>query len=138
MPGDSYYRSSAWKKLRSTALKRDNHRCVVLGCTEAARTVDHIVPRKQGGADVLSNLRCLCAEHDNQSHREKRGGGPRQERFVVRGCDGNGVPIDPSHHWRGMQQARGQGGQITSHCEASFGSLVYVRRRQFQGGPLRR
>src|SRR5437764_15161038 len=97
----SYYHSRHWKELRARALARDGYRCVVPGCDRAADRVDHIVARKDGGADALSNLRSLCAEHDNQAHREKgrRGSGPREARFEVRGCDADGRPIDPNHWW---------------------------------------
>ena len=103
---DPFYTSQAWRDLRRRALARDGYRCVVchrsIAAPGAAR-VDHIKPRSTHPhlGLVLANLRSLCAEHDNQSHREKgRGGGPRDERFVIRGCDAGGWPADPQHHWR--------------------------------------
>jgi 5-methylcytosine-specific restriction endonuclease McrA len=98
---DLYYRSKAWRALRQAALLRDLYRCVVPGCRRRAVRVDHIVARKDGGADTLDNLRSLCAEHDNQAHREKgrRGVGPREAWFEVYGCDAEGRPIDPQHWW---------------------------------------
>jgi len=65
--------------------------------------VDHIKARRTHPhlALVLSNVRTLCPEHDNQAHREKgnsRMG--RDARFVVRECAVDGMPLDPGHPWR--------------------------------------
>jgi 5-methylcytosine-specific restriction endonuclease McrA len=66
--------------------------------------VDHIKPLRTHPHLGLSlaNLRSLCPNHDNQSHREKRrgSGAARAEKFVIAGCDANGMPLDPGHHWR--------------------------------------
>jgi hypothetical protein len=50
----------------------------------------------------VANLRTLCAEHDNQGHREKgrtQPGVGRDERFTVRGCGSDGWPVDREHPW---------------------------------------
>jgi hypothetical protein len=87
---DPFYRTAQWRRLRAAALMRDPV-CVTPGCSQAARVADHIVPRRQGGADSLDNLRCLCIEcHNQRSH----GGEP-----TVRGCDAAGKPNDPTHWW---------------------------------------
>jgi 5-methylcytosine-specific restriction protein A len=86
-------------------LKRDGYRCVVCRIdvsSPGASRVDHVKPRKTHPhlALDLTNLRTLCPDHDNQSHREKGSGSPnRDERFVIRGCDETGWPIDPNHQW---------------------------------------
>jgi 5-methylcytosine-specific restriction endonuclease McrA len=98
---DPYYLSREWRALRAAALRRDGGRCIVPGCGRPATRVDHIVARKDGGADAMSNLRSLCAEHDNQAHREKGGAGARKAMFEVYGCDERGGPIDPAHWWNG-------------------------------------
>ena len=48
--------------LRYEILKRAKYRCELCGISAAdkALEVDHIVPRKQGGTDNLSNLQALC------------------------------------------------------------------------------
>lgn len=98
---DPFYTSPPWRKLRAQALKRDGHRCVVCGrdvSDKGAARVDHIEPRsvRPDLELTLSNVRTLCTEHDNQSHREKAGGGgPRREAFVIRGCDADGWPLSP-------------------------------------------
>jgi 5-methylcytosine-specific restriction protein A len=104
-PTDPFYLSKEWRTARLAVLKRDGYRCVVCRCSVAGKgqaRVDHITPRSQGGAALdLTNLRTLCATHDNQSHREKpAGGGPRVERFIVKGIDADGRPLDPNHPWR--------------------------------------
>ena len=48
----------AWKVTRTMVLERDHHRCAY--CRSSAMTVDHIVPRAEGGGDSLSNLVACC------------------------------------------------------------------------------
>lgn len=103
-----FYGGTAWKAVRVEALKRDGYRCVVCNRSVAGKgqsRVDHILPRSDYphlSLDV-NNLRTLCAEHDSHAHREKGrrggGGGEREERFVIKGCDVDGKPLDPSHPW---------------------------------------
>jgi uncharacterized protein (TIGR02646 family) len=103
---DPFYTSTEWKRLRAAILKRDGYRCVVCKCDVSGKgqaRVDHIKPRKTHPELALdpSNLRTLCSDHDNQSHREKASGAlQRHERFVIRGCDADGWPTDPNHPWR--------------------------------------
>ncbi len=49
---------------RGTAsiLRRDGHRCQYVGCTRRATTVDHVIPRCQGGPSVWGNLVACCRE----------------------------------------------------------------------------
>ena len=75
---DRYYSTPSWKTLREACLRRDGHRCVVPGCSNAAIVADHVVARAQGGADALHNLRSLCRLHDNQS-RERSDGSRNNE-----------------------------------------------------------
>jgi len=102
---DRFYNSPQWLTLRRACLKRDHYRCVVCNISVAGKgqaRVDHIKPRKQSPelALDLANLRTLCPLHDNQSHREKGARSPiRDERFVVRGCDAEGWPLDQRHPW---------------------------------------
>src|SRR3954451_22058276 len=81
--------------------------CVVCGCSvkdKGQSRVDHVLPRSTHPhlELSLSNLRTLCAAHDNQGHREKgrTGSSERVERFTpVRGCGADGWPTDASHPW---------------------------------------
>jgi hypothetical protein len=57
----------SWDKLRKLIIKRDHQTC--LRCDKRGRirdlTVHHVIPRSEGGLDVLSNLITLCAKcHD--------------------------------------------------------------------------
>lgn len=68
--------------------------CADLGRTELADDVDHIVPHK--GDLVLfydiNNLQGLCRFHHQSTK-------ARIERSGEFGCDKDGVPLDPKHHW---------------------------------------
>jgi 5-methylcytosine-specific restriction protein A len=99
MPDDPFYKSLLWKYLRQDALRRDRYICTVRGCTELATHVDHIVSKRDGGPDALSNLRSLCALHDNQTKEDSTGKRRRDGKHHVPGCDANGNPLDPSHWW---------------------------------------
>jgi 5-methylcytosine-specific restriction endonuclease McrA len=65
---DSFYHSPEWSALRQACLKRDRYTCQVAlpGCEGRANIADHIVSRRNGGPDVLSNLRAVCRTCDNR------------------------------------------------------------------------
>ena len=103
---DGLYHSPAWRALRKRALMRAHWRCTICGVSIAKpgqARVDHIQPTltRPDLALSLANLRSLCNRCDNQAHREKwQGrGAARVEKFVVVGCDANGMPLDTKHHW---------------------------------------
>src|SRR5262249_31361145 len=101
------YYSAEWRALRLWALERDGWACTVCGWSvrgPGMARVDHIetVEERPDLALCLDNVRTLCIEHDNQSHREKGrrdASGKRVEQFTIRGCDENGFPLDPNHAW---------------------------------------
>jgi 5-methylcytosine-specific restriction protein A len=102
-----FYYSPAWRATRRAALIRAGYRCAVCGISIAGpkqARVDHIKPLRTHPhlALSLANLRALCPQHDNQSHREKgrrSGANGREECFMIAGCDAMGKPLDPQHHW---------------------------------------
>lgn len=52
-----------WDKAKNQALLRDDYLCVKcdeVGIVTAATTVDHIIPKVQGGTDDPENLQSLC------------------------------------------------------------------------------
>lgn len=59
-----------WKKLRDSVLRRDSYlcqSCLSSGIITTATDVDHILNKKRGGTDSMSNLQSLC----NPCHKKK-------------------------------------------------------------------
>lgn len=46
----------------ASILRRDGHRCQYVGCARRATTVDHVIPRCQGGPSTWGNLVACCRE----------------------------------------------------------------------------
>ncbi|MEW7867484.1 HNH endonuclease [Aeromonas diversa] len=67
-----------WESRRAEVLKRDRglcQECLSKGRVTPATTVDHIIPRVQGGTDEDGNLRSLCKScHASKTAREGRRG----------------------------------------------------------------
>jgi len=81
---DPFYLSPEWRgkgALRQRVLDRDGHQCV--SCGERATIVDHIVSRRNGGADAMHNLRSLCRRCDNRI--KERADGTRGKGGSMRG-----------------------------------------------------
>lgn len=106
---NAFYVSAAWRELRAFVLKRDKYRCVTPGCGATGKQtrlfVDHIEARPAGAVevtefDVPGNLRTLCAACDARVKEHFSGTRRNGGNLVARGCDINGVPLDPKHHWR--------------------------------------
>lgn len=65
-----------------------------IGKVRETKVVDHIKALHDGGTDERSNLQGLCTTcHNAIKQAQEKGGG-------IRGCDGDGLPLDPGHHWR--------------------------------------
>ena len=69
----SYSRTSTakWRRIRDSAKKRDEYRCVRCGRAEDdgfKLEVDHVIPWYKGGEDSLDNAETLCKDF---CHREK-------------------------------------------------------------------
>jgi hypothetical protein len=56
--------------LRHEVFKRDRYRCCDCGATKDENTleIDHIIPKSQGGKDVLDNLQTLCKTCNRSKH----------------------------------------------------------------------
>jgi 5-methylcytosine-specific restriction protein A len=52
--------TSTWRRLREIVIRRDQNTCQM--CGQQGFHVDHIVPRRLGGTDELSNLQLLCVQ----------------------------------------------------------------------------
>ncbi|WP_159990826.1 HNH endonuclease [Pelistega ratti] len=86
-----------WQRLRLAFLKK-NPLCVYCerqGKVTEAKVVDHIVPH-QGDQKLFwdqKNWQALCKScHSSVKQREETGS-------LQKGCDVNGIPLDPNHHW---------------------------------------
>lgn len=76
----------------------DNPFCVYCetdGRMTWATIVDHITPHR--GDPILfwnaDNWQSLCETHHNAAKQSEEKSG------TVRGCDVDGIPLDPDHHW---------------------------------------
>ncbi len=73
------YCSRAWYAMRQRVLVRDAWACQECGrvCADKREAhVDHIMPKAQGGLDVMENLRTLCIKcHGRKTRLEQRTGG---------------------------------------------------------------
>lgn len=98
-----YYDTKAWKKLRLRQLNKEPLCCMckAIGYITPAEVVDHIEPHRGKHSKFYdeSNLQSLCKQcHDRHKQRQEKRG-------VLVGNDLNGIPLDPSHHWK-----KGRGG----------------------------
>ena len=94
------YNTANWQRLRRAKLQ-DNPLCEL--CLRQNRIVpavaiDHIVSIKAGGDPFpgLDRLMSLCTSCHNRKTRivEQQG-----KDLTVKGCDVNGMPLDPKHPW---------------------------------------
>lgn len=63
------YKKVPFKRImltRKNILTRDNHQCQYCGTYKSTMTVDHIVPKTQGGKDTWENLVSCCAACNNK------------------------------------------------------------------------
>lgn len=68
-----FYDCAKWRKLRQSAIKRDNHECQMCrrqGKYHKVNNVHHIkeVKLRPDLALDLNNLICLCIDHHNEVH----------------------------------------------------------------------
>jgi len=68
--------------------------CEAQGKVMAATVVDHIVPHKRDWNLFWdsANWQSLCKRHHDSDKQ-------RQEKATDKGCDTDGMPRDPEHHW---------------------------------------
>jgi 5-methylcytosine-specific restriction protein A len=94
------YTTQRWQRLRKQKLQDRPlcELCLKIGRVEPAAAVDHLVAIKAGGEPYppLYALMSLCTSCHNTKTRvvEQLG-----REFAVRGCDVNGMPLDPNHPW---------------------------------------
>jgi len=51
---------------RKNIIRRDSHRCQYCGTTHPPITVDHVIPKAQGGPDTWDNLTAACIRCNNR------------------------------------------------------------------------
>ena len=68
--------------------------CLDAGRLEPAVEVDHRVPLSKGGDDTTDNMQGLC----KACHDIKTAGDLNRK---PKGCDPDGLPMDPRHPWWG-------------------------------------
>ena len=91
------YTTPRWRKLRKAQLMKQPmcEMCDAVGRVEIATIVDHVEPHR-GDMDKFwrGPFQSLCERcHNSDKQRMEHGG-------VACGCDENGFPLDPAHHWR--------------------------------------
>ena len=95
------YSTRRWTdRIRPAKLRRNPlcEACLQMGKVEPANVVDHIVPICAGGDPFppLDELASLCAScHNVKSRAEQLG----EKNWFYKGCDINGMPLDPNHPW---------------------------------------
>lgn len=63
------YRRVPYRRImltRKNVITRDGHRCQYCGITKGPMTVDHLIPRTQGGNDSWENMVCACTKCNNR------------------------------------------------------------------------
>ena len=92
------YDTQRWKRARRLFLAEHPicSMCQAAGRVRLATVVDHIVPHR-GDAELFfdeGNWSPLCKPcHDGAKQELEKSG-------TIRGCDVNGLPLDPNHLWR--------------------------------------
>lgn len=86
--------SRLWQKIRQAVIARDSglcQICVKRGLTVPGTDVDHV--NNDGDDNELTNLVLLCHECHSLKTAQDMG------KQVNWGCDLQGRPLDPNHHW---------------------------------------
>lgn len=89
--------SAAWQRLRAQVLAEEPlcRACAARGLVVRATDVDHIEDSRDDYSDDnrRENLQPLCHECHSLKTAASMG------KSVTLGCDANGLPLDPNHHW---------------------------------------
>ena len=105
--GDSVgriYDTKQWKQVRGLYISLNPvcEVCKKLDRITPASQVDHVQAIEEGGAPFdLYNLMSLCQRHHSRKTvmRDHGFGNKASTKPLISGCDKDGLPIDPAHHW---------------------------------------
>ena len=107
--------SDAWRKLRKQVLAEEPlcRHCAAQGLTVPATEVDHMRGAADNSRDALQALCKPC--HSIKTMAELYGRPARQ------GCDVDGNPINPAHHWNQstVEAAKGLAGDVVGDSQKS-------------------
>ena len=82
------------ENIRKAVIMRDNNTCVLCGRTDCEIENHHILSRRDGGADSVNNLCCLC----KLCHRKVTGHEKEYEKQLYELIDGRKFDTKPAHH----------------------------------------
>lgn len=86
------YSTARWQARRKAQLQREPL-CAMCDRPTPATIADHIEPHKGNEAAFWQGeLQSLCKLHHDSTK-------AMLEKGKVRGCDRDGTPLDPLHHW---------------------------------------
>lgn len=91
-----------WARLRASVLASSPlcEWCLARGEYVPATDVDH--KNNNGDDNRRENLQALCATCHSQKTQAERGEGGSSfsdKKIIFKGCDINGLPLNPDHHW---------------------------------------
>lgn len=101
-PWHNWYGRKAWKVKRAAQLASEPlcRKCKESKTLTAATVADHIVPHN-GDWELFigGELQSLCKTHHDEKTARGPEAGAAKTTKGFKGCDANGVPTDPAHHW---------------------------------------
>jgi 5-methylcytosine-specific restriction enzyme A len=105
MRTNRFYNTRAWQERRKEKLRC--HPMCEYCRREPSTEVDHVTSINAGGDPLAwSNLAASCHIcHSRKTYFVERLG---RDRVPVKGCDINGLPLDPAHFWNGKGNSRGE------------------------------
>lgn len=72
-PPPHFYNYTYWKQIRQTVLERDSNACKQCGFSGRSLHVHHIIEKRNGGGEELSNLVTLCNPCHQKTHGKLKG-----------------------------------------------------------------
>jgi len=109
------YGTAQWRRLRAAKLAETPwcEPCRRAGLNTRANTVDHVRSIASGGPafPLLSGLESMCSGCHGRKTSHLDRPDRRAGSGLMRGCDADGLPLDPNHEWRRENPSGGIGVQ---------------------------